>query len=227
MASQQIYQFYAELDDYKPRIWRRFQVPGNITMARLGYIVMTLYEMQASHLFALEAQVEGEIFHFAIPDDEFEFCGGNDRFFINALNMKISRYSNRPGTQFLFNYDFGDDWRVALTLEEVIADKDLPGKELPRVIEGAGYGIIEDCGGIRGLEELTKAFKAKRGRQYKEFRDWLGVDSLDLAAFDLDDMNFRLKKVPRIYADIYERRLEPTKRSMNILLRKYKERSKV
>ena len=36
MASQPIYQFYAELNNYQPKIWRRFQVPGNITMARLG-----------------------------------------------------------------------------------------------------------------------------------------------------------------------------------------------
>jgi hypothetical protein len=54
MASQPIYQFYAELDNYSPKIWRRFQVMNNITMARLGYIVMTIFEMQASHLFCFE-----------------------------------------------------------------------------------------------------------------------------------------------------------------------------
>lgn len=53
LSSQPIYQFYAELIDYTPKIWRRFQVFGNITMARLGYIVMTLYEMQAEHLFQM------------------------------------------------------------------------------------------------------------------------------------------------------------------------------
>ena len=57
MASQPIYQFYAELNNYQPKIWRRFQVPGNITMARLGYILMTLYEMQASHLFCITVPV--------------------------------------------------------------------------------------------------------------------------------------------------------------------------
>ena len=29
---------YAELKDYKPLIWRRFQVAGNITLAQLGYV---------------------------------------------------------------------------------------------------------------------------------------------------------------------------------------------
>jgi len=54
MASHPIYQFYAELDDYKPKIWRRFQVTDNVTIARLGYILQVLFEMKASHLMAIE-----------------------------------------------------------------------------------------------------------------------------------------------------------------------------
>ena len=52
--------------------------------------------------------------------------------------------------------------------------------------------------------------------------DWLGRIDLDLLAFDIDDMNFRLKKIPRIYSDVYEHGLEPTKRSLDLLERKYK-----
>jgi len=59
MASHPIYQFYAELEDYKPKIWRRFQVTDYITVARLGYIVQVLFEMKASHLMAIEVP-EGE-----------------------------------------------------------------------------------------------------------------------------------------------------------------------
>ena len=43
----------------------------------------------------------------------------------------------------------------------------------------------------------------------------------NLDIFDINDMNFRLKKVPRIYADCYEYELEPTKQSMKILNREY------
>ena len=93
---------------------------------------------------------------------------------------------------------------------------------MPRVLAGEGYGIVEDCGGPGGLEQLAKAFKRKRGPQYEEYCEWRGVDDLDLFSFDLDDMNYRLKKVPRIYADAYEYRLEPTKQSMALLLREYK-----
>lgn len=75
------------------------------------------------------------------------------------------------------------------------------------VEEVVRYEIIEDCGGPDGLKQLTRSFSRKKGAEYQENREWLGVDDLDLSAFDLEDMNFRVKKIPRIYADIYERDL--------------------
>jgi hypothetical protein len=38
------------------------------------------------------------------------------------------------------------------------------------------------------------------------------------------DMNFRLKKLIRVYKEIYEYDYEPTERSVKLLLRKYKGR---
>ena len=49
-----VYQFYVELEDYKPKIWRRFLVDSDITIARFAYIVMAMYEMEASHLLIIE-----------------------------------------------------------------------------------------------------------------------------------------------------------------------------
>jgi len=54
MASHPIYQFYAVLDDYKPKIWRRFQVSNNILIARFCYIIQVLFEMKGSHRMMLE-----------------------------------------------------------------------------------------------------------------------------------------------------------------------------
>lgn len=51
MTIKPIYQMYAELQEYEPKIWRRFQVINDITMAKLDYILMTLFEMQGRHLY--------------------------------------------------------------------------------------------------------------------------------------------------------------------------------
>jgi len=233
MASQPIYQFYAELEDYRPKIWRRFQVQGNCSVARLGYIVMTLYEMKASHLLAIEHErpyltATGRLSRrmellcrYALPDEEGEWKEYDDA---DATQEKLSQVDFEEHSRLLVNYDFGDDWRVIVKLEKMFSNPDLPGKELPRVLEGKGFGIIEDCGGIYGLEELAVAFNAKQGDEYDRYREWLGVDELDLERFDLDDMNFRLKKLPRIFADIYAG-YEPTQRSIDLIERKYLKKS--
>ena len=89
------------------------------------------------------------------------------------------------------------------------------------VLAGEGYGIIEDCGGTGGLEQLAAAFRQKSGDDYENYREWLGRDESDLTAFDLDDMNLRLKKVPRIYMELYEYGCAPSQRSLDFLERKY------
>ena len=237
MASQPIYQFYAELKDYEPKIWRRFQVPENITMARLGYILMTMYEMKANHLFCVTVPIRDNVkldetlsgVGSVFPDKSWRFEIGNEELFpgegekvFDASTYKMrSILQGCQGEKLTLEYDYGDGWEVEITLESVLEDKELPGRELPRVLAGEGYGIIEDCGGTGGLEQLAAAFRQKSGDDYEKYREWLGRDESDLTAFDLDDMNLRLKKVPRIYMELYEYGCAPSQRSLDFLERKY------
>jgi hypothetical protein len=246
MASHPIYQFKAELSDYKPLIWRRFQVSNDISLARLAYIVLTMFEMEANHLFAVEVYARRNMLRVLkeeVPgrreEDLLAYCPLNEiiRYEIavmendnpdyetfDPVGEKLRYAVSHTGDELSVEYDFGDGWRVLLKLEEVFEDKELPGKELPRVLAGEGFGIIEDCGGPDGLKQLARSFAKKKGADYEENREWLGVDNLNLEAFDLEDMNFRVKKIPRIYADLYEYGLPPTKASENLLARKYKQK---
>lgn len=242
MASNQIYQFYAELDDFEPVIWRRFQVKSDMTIARFGYIVQVLFEMRASHLMAIEVEGSKNILnHFPnlkdIPNFKdipflkgipvrYEVPNEGQKMFPDpevedATKTRLRSIVGKEGDELQLNYDFGDDWWVLLTLEKIFSDKDLPDAELPLALEGAGFGIVEDVGGTWGLTELAKAFKKKKGADYKHFSEWLGVKNFDITAFDLDDMNFRLKKIPRIYKQIYEDKLYPTKKSIDLIERNY------
>lgn len=246
MASKQIYQLYAELKDYRPTTWRRFEVVSNITVARLGYILMTLFEMQAHHLFCFDLPFS-ENYRIRMADHytpkEIEkltraFFTENPGYKNMRLELKneyiesspgsvdaaeaiLKRILNLIGEQIYFTYDFGDNWEVIVKLEKVYSDNMTLASDFPRVLEGAGFGIIEDCGGVPGLADLAAAFKKKSGKAYKEYSEWLGTADLDLDSFYLDDMNFRLKKLPRLFRDIYEKEFEPTQRSVDIIERKY------
>ena len=246
MGTKQIYQLYAELKDYQPKIWRRFEVVSNITIARLGYILMTLFEMQARHLFCFDLPFS-ENYRIRMADqyspEEIDkltraFFTKNPFYRNFRLELKNEYIESSPdsadaaeallknmlnliGEHIEFTYDFGDNWEVVVKLEKMSSDGTTPASDFPRVLEGAGFGIIEDCGGVPGLGELAAAYKKKSGKVYKEYSEWLGMTDLDLVSFDLDDMNFRLKKLPRIFRDIYENDLEPTQQSINLILRKY------
>ena len=224
-----IYQFYAELEGYKPKMWRRFQVDADITVARLGYIVMAMYEMAASHLLFIEHErpfltPSGKkssrmelISRYGFPYDDIDVYEDEKE----AAKSKLSKINLEAPCRLLVWYDMGDDWRVIVTLEEVQETADLPKKEFPKVLEGKGFGIVEDCGGVYALEHLAKAFKTKKGKEYKELKEWLGVDDLDMDSFDIDDINFRIKTLPNIYAKIYEKKRRPTVKEICIIERGY------
>ena len=232
MANHPIYQFYAELKDFKPNIWRRFQVTDDITVAQLGYIVQVLFEMTASHLMVIEYErpyltSSGKlskrmelICQYGINNEYDPLFDTDDA---DATGTKLSQLNLEYPFRLTVWYDFGDDWRVTLTLEEITIDSSVSGKEFPHVLTGKGFGIVEDCGGIWGLEELVEAFKEKQGEEYEQYCEWLGIEDFDIKAFDLDDMNFRLKKIPRIYKQFYEYGREPTEKSVDLIERKYLE----
>jgi hypothetical protein len=248
MASHPIYQFYAELRGFKPKIWRRFQVMNNMTVAKLGYIIQILFEMKASHLMAIEVP-KGEnfcayiktlfpdkpyistnygiepdlIWRYEVFEEDIEMFSEPYRNVevLDAKNEKIKDAVSIQNDKLNFYYDYGDGWIVSLILEKTLKDKDLPGSEFPRVLEGENFGIIEDVGGICTLTELVKSYKIKKGQKYKWYSEWLGVKEFNISSFDIEDLNFRLKKLPRIYKEIYEDDLEPTQNSIDLIERKY------
>ena len=133
MACRPIYQFYAELDGYKPKVWRRFQVMEDATVAKLAYILMTLFEMQASHLYSFEVdefenyivkykeiykshpeyfKKEEDLFKIGqygcIFDEEdiLPLIDNRYRELKNARDVKIRHIINEEEQKMVFNYDF-------------------------------------------------------------------------------------------------------------------------
>ena len=48
---------YAELEGYKPKIWRRILVPADFTMTKLAYTLMSVFKAGGSHLYSFEIPV--------------------------------------------------------------------------------------------------------------------------------------------------------------------------
>jgi len=201
MATQTVYQLHTALDGYKPKIWRRVLVSPTMKLSRLAYMLMTLYEMEGSHLFNFYSPDSKE--YYALKNGDFA-VELDDEDIKNAASTTLKKVLLYKGQKIIFTYDFGDSWEVIIALEEVISDSDIPVKKLPRVLKGKGYGIIEDCGGVPGLESIAEAFEKKEGQEYEQYCEWLGTNELDLKTFDADKMNLALKDSITELEEFYE-----------------------
>ena len=226
MPSKKIYRFRAELFDSEPLIWRQFEVSNDTTLISFCYILMTLFEMRASHLFSLEFPLGGrgveQVWRYDYPVEHKcpSYIDEDEEEELGMAAIKLSDIMDKAGRGFIFVYDFGDNWAVPMEIEYEFVDGKYRSTKYPRVLDGEGYGILENCGGVYRLAKITAAYKKKRGKDYKEFREWLDIDDLDLAAFDKKDMNFRLKKIPHLYEAIYEG-YELDEEDINLIEREY------
>ena len=152
---------------------------------------MTLYEMEGSHLFNFYSHYNDE--YYALKNGDFA-VELDDKDIKNATSTPLKKVLLYKGQKIIFTYDFGYSWEIIIALEEIITDSDIPVKKLPCVLKGKGYGIIEDCGGIPGLERIAQAFTKKEGKEYEQFCEWLGTNELDLNFFDADKMNLISKR---------------------------------
>lgn len=225
MAKHKIYTIYAELADYEPKIWRRFEINGQKTIAELVYITMIQFEMQASHLYELTLQLAPRFgitnlrqryrFYPQMMPPEYEEEGVMS---FPAEEHTLNNFGVNKDDNLTLLYDFGDGWEVHLRVESV-EEKEISLKEIPRVIAGEGFGIIEDCGGPGGLAHVVEVLAVGHGDEYDHLSSWLGVEQLDFTHFDREEMNIRIKKLLRVYRQSYEEGMEPSRQMLKFLLR--------
>ena len=91
------------------------------------------------------------------------YAKAEDRTLDDVLNP------NAP-EDLILEYDMGDGWIISLLLEDYKKVKD---SETFRVLDGAGYGIIEDCGGSPALVDMIKLKNADPEQFNEEYGGWL------------------------------------------------------
>ncbi|BCR36146.1 plasmid pRiA4b ORF-3 family protein [Mariniplasma anaerobium] len=241
-----IYQFYVELRDSSPKIWRTIQVRQRMTVAEFVYILLPLFEMQASHLFKVNVpvgkmqveknkKVSGDAFdekaflkeHPELPKIRYryelldmidDFSKRENDIIFNVTKESLKYAISEIGERMELWYDFGDDWFIDIKLKDIFDTDD--SNMSPIVLEGEGFGIIEDCGGVWRLNDIIKAFKSKKSKSFQEYRDWLGIEDFNFSLFEKDEMNERLQVIPQIYKRCYEEKKALTDQEIKYIERK-------
>jgi hypothetical protein len=174
MTATRIARLHVTLNDVKPSVQRRVEVPLAIRLDRLHLVLQAAMGWTNSHLYEIRARNVG----WGLPDPDF----GEGP--LDAKKARLVDVLEDAGTKTIkYLYDFGDGWEHTVKVER-ITDA-VPGTTYPVLIHAAGRCPPEDVGGPWGYDEFLDALSDPAHENHAEMKDWIGED-FDPTAVDLE-----------------------------------------
>ncbi|MGE7766892.1 plasmid pRiA4b ORF-3 family protein [Peribacillus sp. NPDC096540] len=181
-----------QFENIEPVVWRKVIVPGGITFNRLHDVIQNVTNFQSGYPYE-----PIHLFEFQLDDvvvtnnlqriDEAKSKSYKGIGVKQPQRIKIDTYLERIG-EFLYVYDFSDDWRIHVKLEEVVEDYYFG---FPTVLDWAGEAPPEDVGGPPGFEHFLEAYQNPPHPEHNYFRSWATEQGFRL--FDKACVNQSLK----------------------------------
>jgi hypothetical protein len=185
-AVKNVHRIKVTLRGSKPPIWRRFEVPSDITLARLHTVIQLGFGWEDCHLWVFESPAG----RYGTADPDLEIR--------SAAAKKLSAVADWPGDKLRYEYDFGDGWQHDIIVEAVQPAEH--GVAYPRCTAGKRACPPEDCGGVWGYYQLLNILANPRHQDHEQMLRWLGIGSpaeFDPAGFDLEAANQYLAGVSK------------------------------
>ena len=174
MTADTIARLKITLDDVKPIVLRRVEVPATLRLDRLHLAIQAAMGWTNTHLYEILARDTG----WGIPDPDW----GDGP--LDARKARLIDVLEDVGTKTLkYLYDFGDGWEHTVKVERIAAPE--PGAAYPRLIEAAGRCPPEDVGGPWGYAELLAAIDDPKHERHAEFNEWIS-DDFDPVVVDIE-----------------------------------------
>jgi hypothetical protein len=149
------------LDDVKPAVIRRIEVPLALRLDRLHLTIQAAVGWTNSHLYEIRAGDVG----WGLVDPDW----GDGP--LDARKARLIDVLEDVGTKTLrYLYDFGDGWEHTIKIERLIDP--VPGVAYPRLIEATGRCPPEDVGGPWGYEEFLEAIADPKHERHAELMEW-------------------------------------------------------
>lgn len=182
--ASEIYQLKISLKYIRPPIWRRVQVRGDVTLAKLHRIIQTAMGWYDSHLHQF---IVGERYYGVPSNDDFSDLNVKDE-----RRTRLKEILSKPKKKIVYEYDFGDGWEHEILLEKILQPE--PNVRYPRCLGGARACPPEDCGGVGGYANFLAAIRDPNHEEHDEYLDWIGGE-FDPEEFELDEVDAGLRHV--------------------------------
>lgn len=177
-----IYQLKITLRESKPPIWRRVQVPGDVTLYKLHAIIQVAMGWSESHMHQFTV---GEV-NYGESDPEWGMDVKSER------RAHLNQVAPAEKAKFIYEYDFGDSWDHEILVEKILSPE--PGVHYPTCVTGKRACPPEDVGGVWGYGEFLTALADPNHPEHEEYLEWVG-DAFDPEAFDCAEVNAMLQQV--------------------------------
>ncbi|MBI4526872.1 MAG: plasmid pRiA4b ORF-3 family protein [Deltaproteobacteria bacterium] len=182
--ASEIYQLKITLKYSHPPIWRRVQVPGDMTLGKLHGVIQAAMGWYDSHLHQF---IVGKAYYGLPSFDEVSELELNDE-----RKVGLSKVLSKSKQKIVYEYDFGDSWQHEILLEKIVPPDSKT--RYPICLGGARACPPEDCGGIGGYASFLQAISDPGHEEHKETLEWVGGE-FDPEAFDLEAANRALKRI--------------------------------
>jgi hypothetical protein len=170
------------LDDVKPPVVRRIEVPLGIRLDRLHAALQVVLGWTNSHLWEFRAGGSG----WGVPDLD----GGFGTEPHDAKKATLFGVLEDAGARSIgYLYDFGDGWEHTIKIERIVDAE--PGALYPRLIDAVGRCPPEDIGGPWGYMEFLEAIADPKHERHTEMTEWHPAD-FDPNALDISHVEQQL-----------------------------------
>lgn len=143
------------LEEYNKEIKRKISVDSNVKLD--------------SFCRAVIKSMRGDLYHSYTIKKGKEYL---DEEIIENEDLNYLELKEKQRLKII--YDFGDNWVFNITIAKV--NEGYAEEKRFKVISGKGYGIVDDCGGPWGLEDIFNGTS----------EDW---KKCDINEFDIDEIN--------------------------------------
>ena len=179
------YSLKITMDGIKPRIWRTFCVPGEITLDRLHDVIQIVMGWRDCHLHCFH--IAGQRYTEKPEDQAIDG--------LEESGFRLCDLIPRAKTKFEYEYDFGDDWRHTLVVDDI---QRVPDKHHACVacFDGKRSCPPEDVGGVSRYEEFLAAIRNPKHEEHDRYLEWVG-GTFDPEHFDIRAISLELLKYTR------------------------------